>query len=426
MACLQATGLDVHVEGRLKSLYSVHRKMARKGISLAEVFDARALRVVVSDAGGRQYQEAVEACYQIMPTVQRLWKPIFGECDDYIVHPKPSGCAPFSSRGVAGQMTPKGLQSRGDDQAATKACYHIATLSAAPVEAHLCPRAGYTVSQPSHRVAEHVRCTQQWRCAEKTQTLKPYPYHYPTLPCPTLRRYKSLHTAVIGPDKVPLEVQIRTSSMHEEAEYGTAAHWAYKDAPAPAAPPPPKPVVSVGNPVEPCGALFILTNPSAGYRGPTGKGSPIKLPPVPPFLRQRSNLGHEASVARSGQTQTWTDSSIIGCSIAHQNLTNFLQLHGRTKPGAAQVMRVAGPKLQLGVVVDAPEPNRITVVVRCGSHLSPDTIVPPQKCRHCPQALTPPLCSGIALAVRCGSQPPNGRHCAPVYNAGTPHSLSQL
>ena len=49
----QATGLDVHVEGRLKSLYSVHRKMARKGISLAEVFDARALRVVVSDADGQ-------------------------------------------------------------------------------------------------------------------------------------------------------------------------------------------------------------------------------------------------------------------------------------------------------------------------------------------------------------------------------------
>ncbi len=78
------------MEGRLKSLYSVHRKMGRKRVGLGEVFDARALRVVVSDAGG-QGQAAVEACYQIMPTVQRLWKPIFGEFDDYIVHPKPSG-----------------------------------------------------------------------------------------------------------------------------------------------------------------------------------------------------------------------------------------------------------------------------------------------------------------------------------------------
>lgn len=43
-------------------------------------------------------------------------------------------------------------------------------------------------------------------------------------------------------------------------------------------------------------------------------------------------------------------------------------------------MRVAGGKLQLGVVVDN-EPNRITVVVRCGSHLAPNTIVPAKKCR---------------------------------------------
>jgi GTP pyrophosphokinase len=115
--------LDAEVSGRPKHMYSIHKKMERKGVPLDEVFDVRAVRVIVSDK---------PTCYYALGVIHNLWRPIPGQFDDYIATPKDNF-------------------------------------------------------------------------------------------------YQSLHTAVVYDDGKTLEVQIRTPEMHEEAEYGIAAHWRYKE-----------------------------------------------------------------------------------------------------------------------------------------------------------------------------------------------------
>nr|KYP52687.1 GTP pyrophosphokinase [Cajanus cajan] len=65
--------------------------MKRKDISIDKVYDARALRVVVGDKNGTLHGPAVQCCYSLLDIVHRLWTPIDGEFDDYILNPKPSG-----------------------------------------------------------------------------------------------------------------------------------------------------------------------------------------------------------------------------------------------------------------------------------------------------------------------------------------------
>jgi GTP pyrophosphokinase len=120
---LKTSGVAAEVTGRVKHIYSIWRKMQRKGKDFGEIFDVRAVRILVND---------VRDCYAALGVVHSLWQHIPGEFDDYIATPKENN-------------------------------------------------------------------------------------------------YRSIHTAVIGPQGKNVEVQIRTHDMHNQSELGVAAHWRYKE-----------------------------------------------------------------------------------------------------------------------------------------------------------------------------------------------------
>jgi GTP pyrophosphokinase len=120
---LSDAGILAEVTGRPKHLYSIYRKMERKGVPFEMVYDVRGVRVIV---------ESESDCYLALGVIHSHWKPIPGTFDDYIATPKDNF-------------------------------------------------------------------------------------------------YQSLHTGVVYDDGKTLEVQIRTPEMQENAEYGIAAHWRYKE-----------------------------------------------------------------------------------------------------------------------------------------------------------------------------------------------------
>ena len=76
---LSAEGIEASIAGRPKHIYSIWKKMKRKGVDFHEIFDVRAVRIVVSN---------LAECYGALGVVHTLWKHIPREFDDYIATPK--------------------------------------------------------------------------------------------------------------------------------------------------------------------------------------------------------------------------------------------------------------------------------------------------------------------------------------------------
>jgi guanosine-3',5'-bis(diphosphate) 3'-pyrophosphohydrolase len=76
---LKQAGIQAEMSGRAKHLYSIWKKMQRKGASFGEIYDVYAVRVTVSE---------LKDCYAALGVVHSLWRPIPGQFDDYIAMPK--------------------------------------------------------------------------------------------------------------------------------------------------------------------------------------------------------------------------------------------------------------------------------------------------------------------------------------------------
>ena len=78
-AALLAEGIDAQVSGRPKHIVSIIHKMNRKHLAFEQLYDIRAVRILVPE---------VKDCYTVLGVVHHLWQPIGGEFDDYIAQPK--------------------------------------------------------------------------------------------------------------------------------------------------------------------------------------------------------------------------------------------------------------------------------------------------------------------------------------------------
>jgi len=80
-AKLKENGVEAKVESRIKRLYSIHQKLLRQRISVDQVYDLLAIRVIT---------KSVKDCYAVLGAIHSLWRPVPGRIKDFIAMPRPN------------------------------------------------------------------------------------------------------------------------------------------------------------------------------------------------------------------------------------------------------------------------------------------------------------------------------------------------
>src|SRR5256885_4319213 len=78
---LQEAGITAKVESRIKRIYSIHKKLQRQRISVEQVYDLYAMRIVT---------QSLQDCYAVLGIIHNLWRPVPGRIKDFIAMPRPN------------------------------------------------------------------------------------------------------------------------------------------------------------------------------------------------------------------------------------------------------------------------------------------------------------------------------------------------